>query len=312
MIITNSEIINYYLDKDYIDKSNILNRLSIHIDKLYEDYVITSEIKKRLNTLINDTINNLNQHYNEYSELCSNDENIYEVNTDTNNLNKIKIMHTKNMIFNKDNNNIFSTIKSATDYINFLRKYDKVDEFTTNLHIIKYDKIDEEIKKISNLVGLSNLDDIIDIYNLHLTLEKIEGHNKYTIETLKEYFIPISVNYVNKNDKNDKILSFTFCNDNDSEIKYYMLLDNVYELKIHDISNNKTLNIIGYLKNDAVNSYIRTSQIKNKYLYDKKYLMIETINTIQNINKYFKNTYIKSLSIGDLLTLDNTLMKKRY
>ena len=62
--ITYGDIIVYYLKKDYRVKSLLLNNLSIHVDDLYDNFVLTTDDKKKINTLISETINNLNEYYN--------------------------------------------------------------------------------------------------------------------------------------------------------------------------------------------------------------------------------------------------------
>jgi vacuolar-type H+-ATPase subunit I/STV1 len=73
----------------------------------------------------------------------------------------------------------------------------------------------------------------------------------------------------------NELISFIEHLNTDSDIKYFMLLDNIYELKI-TYQKDKSITILGYIKNDAVNSYIRTSQISNKYLYEQKHLINKT------------------------------------
>ena len=59
-----SDIINFYLNKDYKLRSDILIRLSNHTDKLYENYIITTDERKKVTSLISDVINKLNMYYN--------------------------------------------------------------------------------------------------------------------------------------------------------------------------------------------------------------------------------------------------------
>ena len=56
-----SDIINYYVKNDYRTRSDILIKLSKHVDKLYDNYIITTDERKKINTLISDTINKLNK-----------------------------------------------------------------------------------------------------------------------------------------------------------------------------------------------------------------------------------------------------------
>ena len=336
MIITNGEIINYYLEDDYIKRSKILNRLSLHVDNLYDNYIISTEIKKKINTMINDTINNLNRHYNNFSDLCMIDSNtsnditnntseeseveleikspsikIQKIGEDNNinNINRYRtlILRTKKNIFNKDKNKIFTTFRSVIEYIDILRKYNNVEEYINDLFLISYNIIDNDIIKIGNLIGYMNLNDLLDTYKLNII------NNSPKMSILSEYFIPINVKYTeNKKiiEKNiDNVIEFNEYIDNEKDIKYFMMLDNIYLLKIRFHRFNTLLQIIGYIKNDSVNSYIRTSQITEKYLYDIKCLFIDTLDTMMNINKNFKSMYIKTLSIGDLLITDNDLLQ---
>ena len=81
-----SDIINHYLKIDYKLRSDILINLSQHIDKLYDNYILTTDERKKINTLINDTINNLNNYYNKISLIIFPDNKLDNYDIDHNDI----------------------------------------------------------------------------------------------------------------------------------------------------------------------------------------------------------------------------------
>ena len=53
--ISYGDVIAYYLKKDYREKSLLLNNLSSHIDNLYDNFVLTTDDKKKINMFLLNT-----------------------------------------------------------------------------------------------------------------------------------------------------------------------------------------------------------------------------------------------------------------
>ena len=58
-----NEIILYYLNKDYCKRAEIIYNLSLHIDRLYDYFIITDDDRKKIISIINNTLNQLNKYY---------------------------------------------------------------------------------------------------------------------------------------------------------------------------------------------------------------------------------------------------------
>jgi hypothetical protein len=102
-------VILHYLKKDYEAKSIILNNLSIHIENLYDNFVLTTDDKRKINILVNDTINLLNDYYNfvksKLNHIDINDNN-FELNIDLSTIKNI-------FCDKKDFNSILETTLSS-------------------------------------------------------------------------------------------------------------------------------------------------------------------------------------------------------
>jgi hypothetical protein len=61
--VSNNEIVLYYLQNDYEKRTNIIENLSTHIEKIYDIYLITGEDRKKAITMINEIINEMNLYY---------------------------------------------------------------------------------------------------------------------------------------------------------------------------------------------------------------------------------------------------------
>jgi len=288
--VNNKDIILYFLKKDYKFLSNIIINLSKHINKLYDNYIITTDERKKINIMLSDTINKLNDYYNLYStKIYNNDKN--DKNNKEYNIKKTEI------------NYIYEIIES-------IRDTNAMNIFYPELELIDYKNIFEDIKKISGFIGLNNINDILKIYNLDIDFLKsnIEYNNKLNV--LKEIFLPISINYTDDKriDKKNNIFEFI---QNNFEEKYSLMLGNIYQIKIRFSQTKSVILINGYIDFDSVNGIIRTSQICNDYIYNQKTNIINEIEKIKDIDENFKQSYVRNLSVGEILLYDTNICKKK-
>ncbi len=300
--ITYCEIIVYYLKKDYKVKSSLLNNLSIHVDDLYDNFVLTTDDKKKINTIISETINDLNEYYNNITTQ------LYP-NISNDNLNNINIF--KN---NKSINKVFcykNDFETIIETINILKENNCVETFYPDLQLIDFKEINLELKKICNYVGFSNINEILDLYSFN-NLIKLNNDDTEKLNLLKEIFVPFSTNYFEDKRLDKKNKHFEFILKKNIDDKYSLLLGNVYQVKFRLNKFNTVLEINGFIKSDSVNSYIRTSQLCNDYLYNKKKFIMQEIDKLVDIDKTFKQSYFKNLSIGEILLFDETNIKKKF
>jgi endopeptidase La len=293
--IKNKDIILYFLKKDYKFLSNIIIELSSHINKLYDNFIITTDERKKINIMLSDTINDLNDYYNTTSSKIFN-------NNDLNKIFKINIKLEKNK--NDDNINYIYEI------VEILRNTQSLKLFYPELELVDFTNILEDIKKISGFIGLTNIDDILTIYNLNIDFLKSNNDYYNKLNILKEIFVPISIIYtVDKRiDKKNNIFEFT---QNKTEEKYSLMLGNIFQLKIRFSQKKMVLHINGYIEFDSVNGLIRTSQICNDYIYNKKNNIINEIEKIKDLDDNFKQSYVRNLSVGEILLYDSNICKKK-
>ena len=318
-------IILYYLQKDYKERVNIIKKLIYHIENLYDNFIINNENKMEEIRKITFLINDINNIYNnviiqlsKYSnktvkEIIENEiiENEIKENkikekkmkeTGENKLNIKLIINEskyKEMIKKEEDN-----MKTIIGGIDILRGYDIVEEYIPYCNkLIYFDIIDEKIRKISIENGLANIDDIIYIYKIQIN--DMNEYNKEIYNYLRDDFVPININ-IETNNKNEKeIINITILKETNKIIKKYeLILENIYNVKIYSKKDNNDYNIIGYFKNDNINTINRTNKICNPYIYEKKKKMIDDINNI-NINENFKEIYIKNITIGEIISIDN-------
>ncbi len=280
--ITYGDVIIYYLKKDYRDKSLLLNNLSSHIENLYDNFVLTTDDKKKINTLISETINNLNNYYNNYSS-------------------------------NINNNKFFclqSDFNLFIETIDILKNNNCVEEYY-DFKLFDYKDINLMIKKICNYIGLSNINEILELYGLNNNIIKLNPEDEEKYNILKDIFVPINSKYYEDKRLDKKNKHFEFSLKRNIDDKYNLLLGNVYQIKFRINKFKTVLEINGFIKQDSVNSLIRTSQLVHTYLYNKKKYISTEIDKIQDLDNSFKQSYVKNLSNGEILLFDDTNVKKK-
>lgn len=290
-------VLIYFLKRDYRKRASILNNLSLHINNLYDNYVITTDDRKKINIIVNESINQLNKYYNDIvAELTHTQNNVDENNSDND---------TSLSINNPD------TINSGLiDIINIFKNYNCVNSYEKNIKIYDYKNVDLSIKKICMLIGLSKIFEIFNIYSIESYVKFLEDE-QFKVNILENIFVPFSSRYLPDKRIDKKNKQFEFLLNSQPDEKYSLLLGNVYQIKIRIPKFKTVLEINGYLCNDSLNSILRTSNLNYNYLYDKKKKYIHEFDKLNISNKYFRSSYIKILSIGDILTLDDSIYKNK-
>ena len=297
--ITYGDVVLHYLKKDYGDKSIVLNNLSNHIENLYDNFVLTTDDKRKINILVNEAINILNNYYN-YTSSMLDGRNIAANNipntVDTNNFKKI--FCSKN------------DFNSILDVLDILKQNNCIDTYSNMLQVYDFKEINLMMKKICNYIGLSSLDEILKLYQIDNIL-KLSGEDSERINILKYIFVPINSKYCEDKriDKRDRF--FEFKHKKDIEDRYALLLGNLYQIKLRINKFRTVLEINGYLKIDSVNAFMRTNQVNNNFITSKKQFITDEIDKINDMDINFKNSYIKNLSIGEILTYDEIGARKK-
>ena len=287
--VTINEVVLYYLHNDYEKRTHLLNNLSIHTEKLYDIFLITSDDRKKAITMINDILNQMNNYYNN----C-----IIKINSDiSNNTNNIKLCTQKEL-------------KSRIRLVDILRKNNTLDKFENQIELLDFNDIDKKIRTITNFIGMNNINDILYLYKFETNHLLTEDNQK--INLFSKILIPFSCRILDNKRIDKKFTYLEFIENKELSDKYELQLNNLYILKLRTSDNKYVLEINCIIDNDTVNIHIRTSQIVYPFLYEKKQLLTKIINEISIQNKIFKDTYIKNLSLGDyLININISDLKKK-
>ena len=239
------------------------------------------------------------------------------------NINKKKeesiINKNSDITINSVNLDLIDEIKKLMIDSLFLEKSEKFKEL---LPLTKYDpfiKTKEEIILLSKIVGFTSIKDIIYLnYNLSNYIFSSEINDKFRL--LNKIFNPLDFEKleVKENTIEEKII-INKIHDN----KLITIFNSQCELKIN--IKNTFLKIKGFIKPDPLNIYMRTSQISNHFLYQKKNNFEDLINLIDspkksydqleitydeykkilNVDKDFADIYLKNMTIIEIIIYDN-------
>lgn len=205
------------------------------------------------------------------------------------------IEHIK--ILSMGNNNVFSGTYGE------LYKLSKYNPF---------EDIKKQIVLLSKIVGFTSINDIIYL-SLNVLNYEFKDLDKQIMEMLLSVFVPIDYSIVIL-DKPIEQIKIKKINDS-----HYVLFNNQCEVIM--CVGNHLFKIKGYIKNDPLNIYVRTSQISNTYIYEKKNefekivkqiesgvheknITKESFSKLQKISKEFADVYLKNLTIVEILVLE--------
>jgi endopeptidase La len=319
VIIDNEIILNYSKNNCMKSLNDIIKKLNeIYNNSIIEIFTTDDSIVKEHNNegIIDNYIDaNVNVDVVDEVEDTFNDE----VDNDTDGtcgddmLNYINNQEQNSKYSDYDTNIINMVVDSDTvnmDIINNLKTLfidDTIIKHVTNTHnifkLINYDPfiiVKNNIKTLCKIVGYYSLGDIIYLECNINNFEFTDNYDSEFYKLLQEIFLPINYNIL-------PIKNVQPLKDNSIEIKKYYdnklitLFNSQAEVSIN--IGNKVLRITGYIKNDPLNIYIKTSQICNTYIYEKKNKLEKIIKKVKNIDYSFSEIYFKNMSTFDIITL---------
>lgn len=319
----------HYSQNEYSKRSNIIHALSLHIETLHKNYLINGSERTRTLKNINDLINTLNSTYNERMKMLkANDGDSQEYMSDDSetvpkNLKKVIDIDCKlsdftqfpEQLHSNDNFDVIDQLMNSSSYI--------FNEGFYNVLPQDFNKIDEQILAIVYDYGTSNINDILKV------LVKYKNMNECATDELLEMckvlsslFVPVFVKKINSNEsKSGELKKVEIIPE-----KYEILIDNFFSIDATLVFYGKpkseiSVCIYGYFINDPTNSIIRTSQICNKYIYEKKKYYtklcaepgilkkkvgLKLFNKFESIPDDFKLLFIKNIHVGYLLSWNET------
>lgn len=320
----------HYSQNEYLKRSDVIRTLSLHIEDLHKNYLINGSERTKTLKIINDLINTLNSTYNERMKMLKEndtDSNEYMSDdgeiTSTKNLKKIidvdcklsELTHFPEQLHSDDNFDVIDSLMNSSSHV-------LSDDFYKALPH-DFVKIDESILNIMYDYGTSTIKDILKVISHYKNInESVTAELFDLTNVLSTIFVPI---FIKKNNINE-----SKCGElrkvNVIPEKYEILLDNFFSLDVNLVFYGKTkseiaISVYGYFSNDPTNSIIRTSQICNKYIYEKKKYYTKLCNEPQLMkkkvglklfNKFdlipdeFKFLFIKNISVGHLLAWNET------
>lgn len=312
-------IVKSIIVDEYNMRTNILQNLSSHIDKLYHELIIHHKIRSKMMTKLNTHIEDLSNSYNEI---------IKKYRRITYNISKEEHIILTNSI------DMFS---SYTKLINSSIK-EKILEY--------FEDFDKDILYLMTFIGSQNIFDVFTLsygnnfmnkFNINKDVKNLveetklnkknwtlvdlmkKMHNSFALlPIISNNFTPIEI-HVKKieNCKNNTILIKKYNHNNDKlnqyseekideekiKFKFELLLENSYKITIKFKNMKKCFVIFGYFNYDSINSFVRTSQISNNFVFLKKKLLIDYVTRNTTINSKYKDAYVQNLNLGEILSL---------
>ncbi len=342
-IIENENILLF--SKNHVMKS--LNELIKKINELYNDNIINI-LSTNINSVENDSIySNIPDLKTENSEeinssysLSSNDlteqsdivqldlEQTEEVSNKTRTIKKNPIKNqineSENIINDEYHMEIINDIKKINIYENHIN-FDKYNELYELSLYDPFETIKKQIIILGKIIGFTSINDILYL-NLNIKNYEFNKKNTEIYNLLENAFRPLDyiVTNINTDIESDIIIKKKITN------TYLVLFNNCCDVEFN--VGNKLFKITGYIKNDPLNIFIRTSQISNEFLYNKKMIFEKIINSIESneknnnlliskdnlvklskINKLFADVYLKNLTIVEILIYSNNdFIEKLY
>lgn len=311
------------LQIEYKEISKIIFDMQIHIGLLYNELIVDTVHKNIHLTQLFTISKNLNSCYNNYIiDECNSDEEPMGIDSSSNEDKKNHCSTSsdsddKIVLLEPTNCNYSGIVKFIcdTDSLDETKLFTKIRDFvifskrinfgidnTTDLLIFNKNiinplqKIKDELIKLSNNIGFINIINGITIMTNCKPNDLLSSEILDEIEFYNDIFIPVKcIKAIVNNEKAFfiKKLDKTYKND------YLEKIFHIY-IRIDEIKNEYII-YDGFIKNDNINIFIKTSQICNKVLYKKKKNVIEMLNKTKVINKKFKKNYMKHMLLSELL-----------
>jgi endopeptidase La len=287
------------LQKEYKRHSTYLSTYQNHIEKCYQEAIISLNDRNKLYKTVNDLLRKINIMYNvNMLKICNNND------CDNNADNLTNIFLSSNLSSdqndNKDDVDVYEDLRNLINLYKIMKI--ELPSVNNNLHNEHFYQIKDGILNLlSSKIGFKSIhdclslligDQYIKIYNDKTIIDELDFYNNT--------FIPLS--YDIKKLKKRNISGNIFIKKIDP-IKE-VLLENCAELYIQQMNADPNTFIIlkGYFVYDPLNITIRTAQICNGIIETKKNIIENHILKNTSINEQFAKNYIKHVHICDILT----------
>ncbi len=297
------------LQMEYNRYSTILNNFQKHIGYCYQENIITINERNNFYKILNDLLRKINTTYNAHMmDICDGN-----CDTEENSEDQDKAKSSIKDIFPLINLTLLDGTNMYEDLRNLVNLYKIMDiDAPVGKKNINYDYVIrepfEEIKtglleNIASKIGFRSVHDCLSMV-VGEQYDKLYMSNKEIIKMIKFYnkiFIPLDYRIKSIPKKNVK--GYIFPKKIDLEID--VLIDNCAELYINRMINGENTFIIlkGFFSHDPLNITLRTSQICNNFIYQKKKEIEAHILKKSKINEKFIRSYIRNSHICNILCL---------
>jgi len=234
------------------------------------------------------------------------------------------------IINTKDRNNYIKIINDITRQLNTTYNMAMIDIYDKNSSS-RDQMINNDLIHIHKLLGLQDIKDpfheinniIIDKLGNHIGFPDIDCALSIIIDEQYKYLYDSEINnLITFYNKTFIPLTFNIGTLVSNEIIFLKkkVMDNIVLIQdcieLHIKYKDSYIILTGYFINDPLNLIIRTSQLCNNFIYQKKKELEHIIFTNKEINDKFIKSYLRNISLGDLLILSNEelydMIKKEY
>ena len=183
---------------------------------------------------------------------------------------------------------------------------------------IKYEPFDEikkEIILLCKIVGFTSIRDVFYLIFRRKNIFNIKNEND-KIELLNKVFVPLDYDFFTIDF--NKVINQKINIEKIESGKYISIFNNECMITIE--YNETILKLRGFIKSDPLNIFMRTSQISNVFLYEKKIIFESIIKSIginnkdnfvsedifikiKFIKKDFAESYFKNMTMTDVLIM---------
>ena len=351
IIINNENILLYSKNQLMKTLNELIKKLNESYNKTIIDIISNEETNKNINMLHNESIYSdipdlKSENKSEEGSYISTDYNQFQNKYyDNKNINDQNVNNNKNMNLNLNlnlNNDDINIVLSKEDlitleliekirdnltYINNLDNYGKYNYLKKIAIFNPLNEIKSQIILICKIVGFTSINDIIYL-TTNIKNYIFDDEDNDVLDILNKIFVPLDYEII-KNINIKQNIKISKYNSN-----HVMLFNN--QCIVEFTVNNILFKINGFIKTDPLNIFIRTSQISNIFLFNKKTkfeeiinyskllkindskiiknkLSKENLNKLNKINKEFADIYLKNMTITELIIInEDQFINKLY
>jgi endopeptidase La len=310
-----------YLKKNYYSLSNLLIKIINSCEKNNLYNIINNTDRNKIILEINSTLNLLNNTFEYKQNIVENNYNNLENNENEKYIKKIFTLFNREILDEKISKYIKENVNNMddTDILNLLLQNNII--FNIFTKYFNYEDIQHKIKEIICNYGFLNISEILKLFymkqndfitNMYLIFNNNDNN---LLKLLDDIFNPLNVKLISNDlTKINNNVTIEIKQNINTEDNYQILLNNYYIIIIFTNDNKKSiiLEICGYFNFDSLGALTTTlkfsNQLVNKKIEEIKDLLFKSKrkskiqNKINSIPFFFKENYLKYLTIGSILS----------